>query len=58
MSHHDDENESVPLIQQLLDSPFLLLFLGVMAAAAMALLSLLPAVEAVITAFDFGAVAR
>ncbi len=29
MSHHDDENEEVPLIQQLLDSPFLLLFLGV-----------------------------
>ena len=30
MSHHDDENEEVPLIQRLLDSPFLLLFLGVM----------------------------
>lgn len=30
MNHHDDENEKVPLIQQLLDSPFLLLFLGVM----------------------------
>ncbi|UOB06593.1 hypothetical protein [[Acidovorax] ebreus] len=30
MSHHDDENESVPLMQQLLDSPFVLLFLGVM----------------------------
>lgn len=29
MSHQDDENEPVPLIQQLLDSPFLLLFLGV-----------------------------
>ncbi|MBS0611414.1 MAG: hypothetical protein KGM60_08815 [Comamonadaceae bacterium] len=28
--HHDDEDEKVPLIQQLLDSPFLLLFLGVM----------------------------
>ncbi|WP_367068043.1 hypothetical protein [Oryzisolibacter sp. LB2S] len=30
MSHRDDENEEVPLIQRLLDSPFLLLFLGVM----------------------------
>ncbi|WP_269498782.1 hypothetical protein [Castellaniella sp. S9] len=31
MGHHDDdEDEKVPLIQQLLDSPFLLLFLGVM----------------------------
>jgi hypothetical protein len=29
MNQHDDENEKVPLIQQLLDSPFLLLFLGV-----------------------------
>ena len=26
----DDPNEPVPLIQQLLDNPFLLLFLGVM----------------------------
>ncbi len=26
----DDENEKVPLIQQLLDNPFLLLFIGVM----------------------------
>jgi len=30
MPHSDDENEKVPLIQQLLDNPFLLLFLGVM----------------------------
>jgi len=30
MNHHDDENDKVPLIQQLLDNPFLLLFLGVM----------------------------
>lgn len=30
MEHHDDENEKVPLIQQLLDNPFLLLFIGVM----------------------------
>ena len=30
MSHHDDENEKVPLMQQLLDSPFLLLLLGVL----------------------------
>ena len=30
MSQHDDENEPVPFIQQLLDSPFVLLFLGVM----------------------------
>ena len=29
MEHHDDENEKVPMIQQLLDNPFLLLFLGV-----------------------------
>ena len=28
--HDDDNNEKVPLIQQLLDNPFLLLFLGVM----------------------------
>ena len=27
---HDDENDPVPLIQQLLDNPFLLLFLGVL----------------------------
>ena len=26
----DDPNEAVPLMQQLLDNPFLLLFLGVM----------------------------
>jgi len=32
MSQHDDENEKVPLMQQLLDNPFLLLFLGVMIA--------------------------
>lgn len=30
MDLHDDENEKVPLIQQLLDNPFLLLFIGVM----------------------------
>lgn len=30
MEHPDDENEKVPLIQQLLDNPFLLLFIGVM----------------------------
>ena len=30
MNHHDDENEKVPLIQQLLDNPLLLMFLGVM----------------------------
>ena len=30
MEHHDDENEKVPMIQQLLDNPFLLLFIGVM----------------------------
>ena len=30
MQHHDDENEKVPMIQQLLDNPFLLLFIGVM----------------------------
>ena len=28
MEHHDDENEKVPMIQQLLDNPFLLLFIG------------------------------
>jgi len=27
---HDDPNEPVPLMQQLLDNPFILLFLGVM----------------------------
>ncbi len=26
---HDDDNAPVPLVQQLLDNPFLLLFLGV-----------------------------
>ncbi|HEX6723272.1 MAG TPA: hypothetical protein VF107_17015 [Burkholderiaceae bacterium] len=30
MSPHDDPNEPVPWIQQLLDNPFLLLFIGVM----------------------------
>ncbi len=30
MNHYDDEKDPVPLIQQLLDSPLLLLFLGVM----------------------------
>jgi hypothetical protein len=30
MSDHDTENGKVPLIQQLLDNPFLLLFLGVL----------------------------
>ena len=29
-SHDDDPNEPVPMMQQLLDNPFLLLFLGVM----------------------------
>ena len=29
MSAHDDENDPVPWMQQLLDNPFLLLFLGV-----------------------------
>ncbi|MBX3632949.1 MAG: hypothetical protein KF695_08565 [Simplicispira sp.] len=29
MEHHDDD-EKVPMIQQLLDNPFLLLFIGVM----------------------------
>jgi hypothetical protein len=28
--HADDPNEPVPMMQQLLDNPFLLLFLGVM----------------------------
>jgi hypothetical protein len=27
---HDDPNEPVPMMQQLLDNPFLLLFLGVL----------------------------
>jgi len=30
MNETHDENERVPLMQQLLDNPFLLLFLGVM----------------------------
>lgn len=31
MSHHEDSDDGkIPLIQQLLDNPFLLLFLGVM----------------------------
>jgi len=30
MSHSDDTNEPVPWVQQLLDNPFLLLFIGVM----------------------------
>lgn len=30
MNESNSENESVPLMQQLLDNPFLLLFLGVM----------------------------
>ena len=30
MSAHDDENEQMPMMQKLLESPFLLLFLGVM----------------------------
>jgi hypothetical protein len=30
MSAHDDENEPVPFLQKLLESPFWLLFLGVM----------------------------
>jgi len=30
MEHHDDDNEKVPMLQQLLDNPFLLLFIGVM----------------------------
>ena len=31
MSHYDDDpNEPVPMIQQLLDNPFLLLFIGVL----------------------------
>ena len=30
MSYDDDPNEPVPMIQRLLDNPFLLLFLGVL----------------------------
>ena len=30
MNTHDDPNEPVPWVQQLLDNPFLLLFIGVM----------------------------
>lgn len=30
MSDYDDETGQVPLVQQLLDNPFLLLFLGVL----------------------------
>ena len=30
MSDHDDENDPVPMMQKLLDNPFLLLFLGVL----------------------------
>jgi len=30
MSDYDDETGPVPLVQQLLDNPFLLLFLGVL----------------------------
>ena len=30
MSAQDDPNEKVPMMQQLLDNPFLLLFIGVM----------------------------
>lgn len=30
MNAHDDPNEPVPWMQQLLDNPFLLLFLGVL----------------------------
>jgi hypothetical protein len=30
MNETNDDNERVPLMQQLLDNPFLLLFLGVM----------------------------
>jgi len=29
-THHDDPNEPVPAMQKLLDSPFILLFLGVL----------------------------
>lgn len=30
MNQHDDENDPIPLMQKLLDNPFLLLFLGVL----------------------------
>lgn len=30
VAHADDPNEPIPMMQQLLDNPFLLLFLGVM----------------------------
>ena len=30
MDDHDDPNEPIPWMQQLLDNPFLLLFLGVL----------------------------
>jgi hypothetical protein len=30
MNKHDDENDPIPLMQKLLDNPFLLLFLGVL----------------------------
>jgi len=30
MSQHDDENDPIPMMQKLLDNPFLLLFLGVL----------------------------
>jgi hypothetical protein len=30
MNPHDDDHEPVPLMQRLLDNPFLLLFLGVL----------------------------
>jgi hypothetical protein len=30
MSDHDQDDEKVPFVQQLLDNPFLLLFIGVM----------------------------
>lgn len=30
MSEHDDENDPIPFLQKLMDSPFILLLLGVM----------------------------
>jgi len=30
MSNHDDDDAALPLMQRLLDNPFLLLFLGVL----------------------------
>lgn len=30
MSQHDDENDPVPMMQKLMDNPFLLLFLGML----------------------------